>query len=330
MSSGPDRPDLRQLRIDARELKRAFETGDPVATERVLASHPKFAGQPAERLEGWRISLRDAQATIAREAGFDSWRALIAELGDAPRWDAYVWSDIARRAFAEARALRHEGCLDVHFLLAVLKPPAPTAAAAVLDELGVTYEDVRQPLADLSRPRRRSTGTYSTPTYQLILGWAQGIAIGMGASQVTDEHVLLAIAYGDYGGESTFDALGIDADDLVQGLRARGVQTPTIDPPVSGTPAGPLGPWVYFPKADWDGVTRELARMHPPGTAHWGTNRSRWKKEHWYVVGEDSIPIEAIVRRAVRDPADVEVLPFADGSAREAAPTRPSPTPAER
>jgi hypothetical protein len=32
---------------------------------------------------------------------------------------------------------------DLHFLLALLKPPAPTASVEVLVELGLSYEKVR-------------------------------------------------------------------------------------------------------------------------------------------------------------------------------------------
>jgi hypothetical protein len=317
MTSLPDRPDLRQLRTRAKELQHAFEAGDQEAKARVLASHPKFAGRPAERLEGWRLTLRDAQATIARELGFDSWKALSAKIIGAPRWDASASSDIAKRAFAEARDLRHTACIDLHFLLALLKPPAPTRAAAVLGELGLTYADVRRHVMEAMPAEREMTGTSSSPTYQLILGWAQGIAIGMGAGRVTDEHVLMAIVFGDYGGGSRLDPFGVDPDEVVERLRAHGVETPRIEPPVARTPSGPPGPWVYFPKEDWSAVTQELAKAHPPGTEGWGTNASKWKEGYWYVVGEDSIPMEALVRRAVRDASSIEVLEFALGSARE-------------
>jgi hypothetical protein len=74
---------------------------------------------------------------------------------------------------------------------------------------------------------------------------------------------------------------------------------------------------VYFPKEEWSAVTQELVRLYPPGTAHWGTNRSKWKRGHWYVLGEDSIPMETIVRRTVRNEKSVEVLPFEKGAALE-------------
>ena len=318
MTSLPDRPDLRQLRTRAKELRRAFEAGHQDAVARVLASHPKFAGRPAERLEGWRLTLRDAQATIARELGFDSWKALSAKILGAPRWDASAASsDIARRAFTEAQDLRHRTCIDLHFLLALLKPPAPTPAAAVLGELGLTHEEVRQRVMESMPAEREMTGTSSSPTYQLVLGWAQGLAIGMGAARLTDEHVLMAIVFGDYGGGLRSAPFDVDPDEVVERLRAHGVETPRIEPPVSKTPSGPHGPWVYFPKEDWGAVTQELVKAHPPGTEGWGTNASKWKEGHWYVVGEDSIPMEAIVRRAVRDPSSVEVLAFALGDTRE-------------
>jgi hypothetical protein len=319
MTSLPDRPDLRQLRIQAKELKRAIEAGDQTALARVLASHPKFAGRPAERMEGWHFTLRDAQVTIARELGFESWKALLTEVEGAPRWDSTESSDISRRGFAEAQALHHSHCTDLHILLALLKPPAPTASAEVLVELGLTYEKVRDRVAERDRPRRRGAGTLSTPTYQLILGWAQGIAIGMGATRVSDEHVLLAFAYGDHGGASRLVSFGIDADEVVAGLRTRGIQTPPLQPPASPTATGPMGPWVYFPEEEWSAVTQELVKAYPPGTAHWGTNRSNWKRGHWYVHGEDDIPMETIVRRVVKDKKSVEVLPLDEGVALESA-----------
>jgi hypothetical protein len=47
MTSLPDRPDLDQLRTQAKELKRALAAGEQAALDRVLASHPKYVGRPA-------------------------------------------------------------------------------------------------------------------------------------------------------------------------------------------------------------------------------------------------------------------------------------------
>jgi 2-oxo-4-hydroxy-4-carboxy--5-ureidoimidazoline (OHCU) decarboxylase len=55
MSSLLDRPDPNQLHTQAKELQRALAEGDEEARERVLASHPKFAGRPAAR---WRDGMQ--------------------------------------------------------------------------------------------------------------------------------------------------------------------------------------------------------------------------------------------------------------------------------
>jgi len=126
VASRPDPPDLGQLRTQAKELKRAFLEGDQTAVDRILASHPKFAGRPAERLEGWHLTLRDAQVTIARELGFESWKALSAEVEGEweNRWRSSSSAGITTRASAEAFKLGH-AFLQHRALLAGAARPAP-------------------------------------------------------------------------------------------------------------------------------------------------------------------------------------------------------------
>src|SRR5690348_5129025 len=63
MSSLPDRPDLAQLRRQARELQRAAGGGDPGAVRRI-------------RQVSAQITLSVAQLALAREYGFASWAKL--------------------------------------------------------------------------------------------------------------------------------------------------------------------------------------------------------------------------------------------------------------
>ena len=67
MSGLPDRPDLDQLRRQARELLRAAVDGEPHAAGRLRAVSP-------------RVTLSAAQLALAREYGFQSWTALKAEV----------------------------------------------------------------------------------------------------------------------------------------------------------------------------------------------------------------------------------------------------------
>jgi GNAT superfamily N-acetyltransferase len=67
----PERPDLDQLRHQARDLQRAAARGEPEATERIRAVSPL-------------TTLSAAQLTLAREYGFPSWPKLRAEV---ERWN---------------------------------------------------------------------------------------------------------------------------------------------------------------------------------------------------------------------------------------------------
>jgi hypothetical protein len=67
MSGLPDRPDLDQLRRQARELLRAAVSGDPAAVARI-------------RVVSQRMTLSAAQQALAREYGCRNWVALRAEV----------------------------------------------------------------------------------------------------------------------------------------------------------------------------------------------------------------------------------------------------------
>lgn len=67
MSGLPERPDLDQLRRQARELLRAAADGDPRAVDRLRAVSP-------------HVTLSAAQLALAREYGFQRWTALKAEV----------------------------------------------------------------------------------------------------------------------------------------------------------------------------------------------------------------------------------------------------------
>ena len=74
----PSRPNLEQLKKQAKSLLHAAQAGDPAALGR-FAALPAFANRsPAEI--GVGLALHDAQSAIAREHGFASWNALREEV----------------------------------------------------------------------------------------------------------------------------------------------------------------------------------------------------------------------------------------------------------
>jgi ankyrin repeat protein len=87
----PDRPNLEQLKKQAKTLLRAAQARDPAALQRFLEL-PAFARPPMAELGARGLALHDAQSVIAREHGFPSWNAMREEV--------------------EARTLSFEGALD--------------------------------------------------------------------------------------------------------------------------------------------------------------------------------------------------------------------------
>jgi ankyrin repeat protein len=100
----PERPDLDQLRRQAKELRDAAQRGDPEASERFDRHHPSAKRD--------RVSLAGAQLVIARELGFASWPRLRAAVeattampqGSSAFLDASVDARLRRTAAGIVRA----------------------------------------------------------------------------------------------------------------------------------------------------------------------------------------------------------------------------------
>jgi len=71
----PGRPNLEQLKNQAKSLLRAAQARDPDALAR-FGALPAFAKRSASDLRESELALHDAQSVIAREHGFPSWQAL--------------------------------------------------------------------------------------------------------------------------------------------------------------------------------------------------------------------------------------------------------------
>ena len=75
-SSLPARPNLEQLRKQAKDLLKAYRAGEPTALLQFSKCLPRLANASAERVDKVSVSLRDAQRVVAAELGFDSWTRL--------------------------------------------------------------------------------------------------------------------------------------------------------------------------------------------------------------------------------------------------------------
>jgi hypothetical protein len=148
MSELPDRPDLDQLRRQARELLRAAADGEARAVTRLRAVSD-------------RVTLSAAQLAVAREHGYPSWPALKAEVERRRRLSGSAASlsllggDVRGSLDAAEQWWSFGGATAIETVAGVLFPEAlfvgPGGAALYAS---LTPSDNGQPTAD--RPRRLS------------------------------------------------------------------------------------------------------------------------------------------------------------------------------
>src|SRR5580700_7672618 len=72
----PSDPNLDHLKYQAKDLLQEHAAGDPAAAQRIREFHPRFHRAPDAEIFAAHLKLSDAQLTIAREAGFQSWPRL--------------------------------------------------------------------------------------------------------------------------------------------------------------------------------------------------------------------------------------------------------------
>lgn len=128
-SSLPERPDLDQLRRQAKELRDAARRGDPDAVERFAHHHP--------RAPRGGVTLAAAQMVIARELGFPSWPQLKAAV-ESQAASPERLAEALVAASVEGRLREAAGILDTAPHIA----RHSLAAAAVLGEVPQVRERI--------------------------------------------------------------------------------------------------------------------------------------------------------------------------------------------
>ncbi len=78
----PIKANISQLKIQAKELQKAFKAGDKPAIQRLFSMHPRFVQVSDEASPNVKLKLSDFQLVIAREYGFSSWAKLAQHLKD--------------------------------------------------------------------------------------------------------------------------------------------------------------------------------------------------------------------------------------------------------
>ena len=76
----PARPNLEQLKNQAKDLLKAYRAGQPSAIARFRESMPRLFGAVNDRPDPPSVSLRDAQRVVAAEYGFADWSQMHAHI----------------------------------------------------------------------------------------------------------------------------------------------------------------------------------------------------------------------------------------------------------
>jgi hypothetical protein len=72
----PSNPNLNHLKYQAKDLLKEHAASDLGAAQRIREFHPRFHRATDAEIFGAHLKLSDAQLTIARESGFQSWARL--------------------------------------------------------------------------------------------------------------------------------------------------------------------------------------------------------------------------------------------------------------
>jgi ankyrin repeat protein len=72
----PSRPNLEQLKNQAKDLLKSCQSADAEAVARIRENHPDYSNASEDEIRASKFSLTDAQLVLAREYGFASWPKL--------------------------------------------------------------------------------------------------------------------------------------------------------------------------------------------------------------------------------------------------------------
>jgi len=76
----PPNPDLNHVKYQGRDLLKLHANRDLAAAQRIREFHPRFSEKTDAEIFYASLKLSEAQLTIARECGFNSWTSLKAHI----------------------------------------------------------------------------------------------------------------------------------------------------------------------------------------------------------------------------------------------------------
>lgn len=126
----PSRPNLEQLKNQAKDLLKSHKAGDLQAVERFRANHPRWSNVSDSEIRAARLSLNDAQLVIAREYGFANWP----KLKEHVLFESNDPHELFKKAFQTNDASLFREVLDRHpqFKAKINEPIGPFDSPAII------------------------------------------------------------------------------------------------------------------------------------------------------------------------------------------------------
>jgi ATP-dependent Clp protease ATP-binding subunit ClpC len=158
----------------------------------------------------------------------------------------------------EARALEHNYIGTEHILLGLLREEEGIAARA-LERLGVTLEETRAQVAEVSGPGEEPPAGQIpfTPRTKAVLELSLREALALGHNYIGTEHILLGLVR-ESGGLGARILLGLGADPE----HVRGEVIGMLAGPGVGAGAFPDPGWAAYPEADLPSRGEDRVPLH--------------------------------------------------------------------
>jgi hypothetical protein len=206
----------------------------------------------------------------------------------------YIPKAIFRGVIEHARRLGYAVATDDLFLLAVAELPRGTPAREVLGALGVSADRLRNESFPTSREPAEREGLLFPPAYNALAGRAEAFAASLGSGPISPEHVLIALIWDPTSLSSQLLwRLGLSREDIIEGLRSRGVAVPRAKLPPQREID--IGKRVWLDRDQLQRVISEVPKKLPL-EAHFGFN---YEGERAWVVAEASVDLRSLVEEAL-------------------------------
>lgn len=203
----------------------------------------------------------------------------------------HIPTTIFRGVSAHARRIGYPVASDDLFLLAVAELAEGTPARDVLESAGISAERLATEISSRALPMPAgSSGLMFPPAHNSMAGRAEAFAASLGDGPISPEHVLMALIWDPTSLSSQLLwRLGVSREDIIDGLRSRGVAVPrtSIPPQVEVE----MGEKIWIDRDEVRRVISELPKRLPP-EAHFGFN---YEDDRAWVVAEASIDLRALV-----------------------------------